>query len=142
MAIARPGSTVTISYIGTLDNGRLFDSSDASGPLTFTIGAGEVFPALEKAVLGLRPGEVKNVVLSTDQAYGPRRPENVVRLARSAFPDGEKIAVGQKLSIEFADGDARVMRVAVVDETEVTLDGNHPLAGCELTFALKVERVE
>ncbi|HKK02234.1 MAG TPA: peptidylprolyl isomerase, partial [Desulfuromonadales bacterium] len=88
------------------------------------------------------PGEAKNVVLSAGQAYGPRHPENIVTLARSAFPDGKKIAVGQKISIEFADGDARVMRVAAVNDAEVTLDGNHPLAGCELTFALQVEQVE
>ena len=142
MSEARHGSTVTLSYIGTLDNGRIFDSSDQHGPLTFAIGAGEVFPALEQAVIGLRPSAVKNVALAAEQAYGPRREENILTLPRSAFPDGKTIKVGQKLSIEFADGAARVMRVAAVNGAEVTLDGNHPLAGLELTFALKVEAVE
>lgn len=141
MSQARSGSTVTISYIGTLDNGRIFDSSDGSGPLTFTIGAGEVFPALEQAVVGMRPGEAKNVQLSAEQAYGPRRRENILQLGRVAFPAGEKIAVGQKLSIQFADGASRLMLVSAVDETTVTLDGNHPLAGCDLTFALRLDQV-
>ena len=142
MPHARPGSSVTISYIGTLDNGRIFDSSDEHGPLSFTIGAGEVFPALEQAVVGMHPGESKNVVLSAEQAYGPWLRENVVRVSRASFPVGKKIVAGQKLSIEFADGASRVMRVAAADDSEVTLDGNHPLAGCELTFALRVDRVE
>ena len=142
MSEVRHGSTVTISYIGTLDNGRIFDSSDQHGPLTFTIGAGKVFPALEQAVIGLHPGEAKNVVLSVEQAYGPRREENILTLPRATFPDGKTINVGQKLSIEFADGAARVMRVVEVGDADVTLDGNHPLAGCELTFALQVEEVK
>jgi peptidylprolyl isomerase len=142
MPYSRPGSTVTISYIGTLDNGRIFDCTDERGPLTFTIGAGEVFPALENAIIGMCPGESKNIVLSADDAYGPRSEENVLRVSRKVFPAGKKIVPGQKLSIDFADGSSRVMRVNAADEAEVTLDGNHPLAGCELTFALRVDRVE
>ncbi|MEJ2698161.1 MAG: peptidylprolyl isomerase [Desulfuromonadales bacterium] len=142
MPHATHGSTVTISYIGTLENGRIFDSSDEHGPLTFTIGAGEVFPALERAIIGMRPGESNNVVLSAGEAYGPRRPENILKLSRRAFPVGKEVAVGQKLSIDFADGSSRMMRVTAVDDTEVTLDGNHPLAGLELTFALRVDRVD
>ena len=142
MTQARHGSTVTVSYIGTLDSGRIFHSTDDDGPLTFTIGDDEVFPALEQAVVGMSPGEVKNIVLHPDDAYGPRRAENILALARSQFPAGRDIMAGQKLSIEFAGGTARVMLVTAVSETEVTLDGNHPLAGCDLTFALRVDRVE
>jgi peptidylprolyl isomerase len=142
MSCVRPGSIVTIRYIGTLDNGRIFDSTDEHGPLTFTVGAGEVFPALERAILGMQPGDSKNIVLSAEEAYGPRRAENILRVSRKVFPAGKKSVPGQKLSIDFADGSSRVMRVTAADEDEVTLDGNHPLAGLELTFALQVDRVE
>src|SRR5690349_3543744 len=130
------GSSVTISYIGTLDNGRIFHSTDEHGPLTFTIGAGQVFPALERVVIGMQIGEVKNIVLSPEEAYGPRRPENIINIARRSFPAGKEIVVGQKLSIEFSGGASRVMMVTGINETDVTLDGNHPLAGMELIFAL------
>lgn len=139
---AAPGNTVTISYIGTLDNGRIFQSSDEHGPLVFTIGASQVFPALEKAVIGMKAGEAKNVVLAAAEAYGPRLGENIIRVSRSVFPAGKKIVPGQKLSIEFKGGKTRVMRVVETGKQEVTLDGNHPLAGMELTFALKMERIE
>lgn len=139
---AENGSTVTISYIGTLDNGRIFHSSDADGPLTVTIGREQLFPVLEQALIGMGPGEVKNVVLSAAEAYGPRLAENIITLPRTAFPAGKVIEAGQKLSVEFKGGASRVMIVTAAGEAAVTLDGNHPLAGLELTFALRVDRVE
>lgn len=142
MVRAEIGSSVTISYIGTLDNGRIFHSTDEHGPQTVTIGGDQIFPALEQTIIGMRAGETKNVVIAATDAYGPRCQENIIQVARNAFPAGKEINVGQKLSIEFSGGASRVMMVTWVSETDVTLDGNHPLAGCDLTFALQVDRVE
>jgi peptidylprolyl isomerase len=142
MGRAEIGSTISASYVGTLDNGRIFHSTEEHGPLVFTIGSDQVFPALERSIIGMRAGEAKNIVLSAAEAYGPRLQENIMQVARLAFPAGKKIVVGQGLSIEFAGGTSRTMRVVAVGENDVTLDGNHPLAGCELTFALRVDRVE
>ncbi len=142
MGVVKSGSTVTISYVGTLDNGKIFHSTDEGGPLTITLGAGELFPALEKAIMGMHVKEIKNIVLAAEDAYGPRQQENIISVNRASFPAGKDIAVGQKLSIEFSGGASRKMLVVAVGETEVTLDGNHPLAGCELTFALRVDGVE
>ncbi len=142
MMQAQIGSTVTISYIGTLDNGRIFHSTDEHGPLTVTIGSDQLFPALEQSLIGMRTGEVKNIVLGCEQAYGPRHPENIISLGRQNFPVGKEIKVGQKLSIEFKGGVSRTMIVCRVSDTEVTLDGNHPLAGCDLTFALRLDKIE
>jgi FKBP-type peptidyl-prolyl cis-trans isomerase 2 len=141
MAQIKSNSTVTISYIGTLDNGRIFHSTDEHGPLTFTLGTDQVFPALEQAVLGMRVGAVKNVVLSAAEAYGPRLQENIIQVSRQSFPAGKDITAGQKLSIDFKGGISKVMVVTAVSDTDVTLDGNHPLAGCDLTFALRVDAV-
>ena len=141
MVQAQIGSTVTISYIGTRDNGRIFHSTDEQGSLTVTLGSDQIFPALEQAIIGMRAGDLKNVVLTATEAYGPRLQENIITVARQAFPAGKEIKAGQKLSIEFSGGVSRVMQVSAVNESEVTLDGNHPLAGCELTFALRVDHV-
>jgi FKBP-type peptidyl-prolyl cis-trans isomerase 2 len=142
MKRAQPGSSVTISYVGTLDNGRIFHSTDEQGAQTFTFGAGQLFPALEQAIIGMREGEVKNIVLTAEESYGPRLKENIINVSRQSFPAGKEITAGQKLSIEFKGGISRVMVVTTVDEASVTLDGNHPLAGQELTFALRVDKVE
>jgi len=141
MTLAHHGSSVTINYIGTLNNGRIFHSTEEHGPYTLTIGSGQVFPALEQAITGMRGGEVKNVVLTAAEAYGPRLPENIIKLSRQMFPADKELTIGQKLSIEFKGGVSRIMVVTAVSDQEVTLDGNHPLAGLELTFALKVESV-
>jgi FKBP-type peptidyl-prolyl cis-trans isomerase 2 len=142
MPQVRLGSSVTISYIGTLDNGKIFHSTDDHGPLTFTVGSDQIFPALEQAIIGMRAAEVKNILLAAAEAYGPRHRENIIQVSRDAFPAGKEISVGQKLSIDFTGGTSRKMLVTVVGDSEVTLDGNHPLAGCDLTFALRVDKVE
>jgi len=142
MTRARIGSSVTISYIGTLDNGKIFHSTEVNGPVTFAIGADQLFPTLEQALIGMRSGETKNIVLTAEEAYGPRHAANIIKVARQTFPAGKEISTGQKLSIEFKSGTSRMMIVTAVDEDNVTLDGNHPLAGLDLTFALTVDRVE
>jgi len=142
MLLAETGSTVNVSYVGTMENGRIFHSTDEHGPLVFTIGNDQVFPALERGVVGMRPNEVKNIVLSAEEAYGPRLQENVIQVARQLFPAEKEIVVGQKLSIGFAGGTTRLMVVMDANDTDVTLDGNHPLAGSELTFALRLDSIE
>lgn len=142
MAAAGLGKRVSVHYIGTLDNGRIFDSTPDNEPLVFTIGSGEVFPALEEAIIGMVPGETKNIFIPAEQAFGPRLEENIITLERSLFPAEKPLTVGTKLSIEFSGGQARIMMIIAVSDTEVRLDGNHPLAGCDLTFALRLETVE
>ncbi|MBJ6723363.1 FKBP-type peptidyl-prolyl cis-trans isomerase [Geomesophilobacter sediminis] len=142
MSILKAGSRVTVHYIGTLDNGKIFDSTPDDEPLVFTIGANEVFPALEAAVAGMAPGEVRNIVVAAAEAYGPRRKENVIRVDRNAFPAGRELRLGQKLAMEFNGGASRVMMITEIGADEVTLDGNHPLAGQDLTFALRLVSVE
>ncbi len=142
MQIAKPGDRVTIYFIGTLDNGRIFDSADADNPLSFTIGQGEVFPALEEAVTGMAVGRAANIEIKAADAYGPRLDDNLLRLPRTQFPADRQLREGEKISLSFADGEERVMCIIKLEDDEVTLDGNHPLAGLDLTFALQLEKIE
>jgi peptidylprolyl isomerase len=142
MQRAKYGDRVTVHYIGTLDNGRIFDQRDEEQPLTFTLGAGEVFPVLEQAIIGMGIGEVKNIYLPAEQAYGLRRDENLLQVARELFPTEKTLHVGQKLSVELGGNERWMMRVRHVDELAVLLDGNHDLAGCDLTFALQLARID
>jgi FKBP-type peptidyl-prolyl cis-trans isomerase 2 len=142
MTIAEKGRTVTIHFIGTLDNGSIFASTPDDEPLRFVLGSDEVFPALQEAILGMAPGETKDIFIPAAEAFGPRLLENIIRVERPLFPSGKSLEVGKKLSVEFSAGEARVMMVTEVSDTEVTLDGNHPLAGLDLTFALRLESVE
>ncbi len=142
MKRVQPGSMVTISYIGTLDNGRIIDSTEDSGPLTFTIGNDQVFVALEQAIIGMASGETKNILIPAAEAYGPRLDENIIKVKREMFPADRELRIGEKLRIEFNGGRERVLIILDQNEQEVTLDGNHPLAGLDLTFALRLDGVE
>lgn len=140
MQKATIGNRVTVHYIGTLDNGRIFDQRDTDSPLSFTLGADEVFKALEEEIIGMRPGEVKNIHISAEKAYGPRLEENLLKVSREMFPPERELRIGQKLSISIGES-ARVMRIREIGDQEILLDGNHDLAGCDLTFALKLVEI-
>ncbi len=138
MQRAKEGDVVTVHYIGTLDNGRIFDQRDGEEPLSIKLGAGEVFPKLEGEIVNMQVGEVKNIHLPAEDAYGLRLDENLLRVARELFPPDKDLRIGQKLSIELKGDSQQVMRVRAVDDVFVLLDGNHDLAGCDLTFALQL----
>jgi FKBP-type peptidyl-prolyl cis-trans isomerase 2 len=142
MRRAKPGDMVTVHYIGTLDNGRIFDQRDMDQPLTFTVGAGEVFTRLENEIVGMAVGEVKNICLLAEDAYGLRLDANLLKVPRDLFPADKELRIGQKLNVELGGKMQRMMRVRRVEEETVTLDGNHDLAGCDLTFALKLVTIE
>ena len=142
MQRAQKGDRVTVHYIGTLDNGRIFDQRDGEEPLSLVIGAGEIFPAMESGIVGMKVDEVKNICLPAEQAYGLRLDENLLKVSREMFPADRELRIGRKLSIELAGNEPRMMRIRHVDGEEVLLDGNHDLAGCDLTFALQLVAIE
>ena len=142
MSKPKSGDLVTVHYIGTLENGRIFDQRDADNPLSFTLGAGEVFQKMEDEILDMRVGEVRNVCLEAEDAFGVRLEENLLKVPRDLFPADRNLRIGQKLKIELGKQTQRIMRVRSVSEDHVLLDGNHDLAGCDLTFALQLVAIE
>ena len=141
MKTAESSNKIVIHYIGTLDDGRIFDTRDADSPLTITLGQHEIFPALENKILGMKVGQVKNILIQAEEAFGLRSDENIIKLDRTVFPSRKKIELGQKISVDFRDGSSRVVRVIQVNDNHVTVDGNHALAGHDLTFALKLAAI-
>ena len=142
MRRVKHGDRVTVHYIGTLDNGRIFDQRDEEQPLSFTIGEEEVFTTMEQGVIGMAPGEVRNIYLAAEQAYGLRLDENLLKVSRKMFPADRDLQIGQRLSVELGGNEQKVMRIRTFDELEVLLDGNHDLAGCDLTFALQLVKID
>ncbi|HEX7809211.1 MAG TPA: peptidylprolyl isomerase [Thermoanaerobaculia bacterium] len=138
MAKAKQGDVVHVHYKGTLDDGSVFDSSEGSDPISFTLGSGEVIPGFEEAIEGMSAGEKKTKKIDADNAYGERREELVFTVGREQLPDGNDIEVGDMLQVGFPDGSNAAVSVAAMDESTVTLDANHPLAGKNLTFELEL----
>ena len=136
MRQAKTGDSVAIHYKGTLDDGTVFDSSEGREPLQFTIGNSEVIPGFEAAVIGLEAGQSKTTRIEPEQAYGPRSEERMITVGRDKFPDGAPIEIGQQFEVGGPGG--QTVEVVEVSDASVTLDGNHPLAGEALTFAIEL----
>lgn len=142
MQQAKRGDTVSVHYKGTLDDGTIFDSSEGGDPISFTIGGGEVIPGFETAIEGMSIGDEKTEKIESGNAYGPRRDELVFRVGREQLPDGSDVEVGDVLRIGFPDGSSAAVKVAEMDDASLTLDANHPLAGKDLTFELRLVSIE
>lgn len=135
---ARVGDTVRIHYRGSLEDGSVFDSSDGTEPIEFTIGEHEVIGGLEDAIVGMTAGEKKVATIPPESAYGDREDELVFRLSRSSIQPGADVGVGDSVRVQLPDGQSAAMHVAAADETSITLDANHPLAGKTLIFEFEL----
>ena len=141
MAQAKNGDTVKVHYTGKLDNGTVFDSSADREPLEFTIGEGQLIADFEQAVIDMNPGESKTIKIPCDNAYGPHREEMLMVVDRSQFPGDLEPKIDQKLQVRHPDGEESVVTVVDVNEANVTLDANHPLAGKDLTFEIQLTQI-
>ncbi|MBU1002364.1 MAG: peptidylprolyl isomerase [Proteobacteria bacterium] len=139
MAPAKNGDTVRIHYTGTLDDGHVFDSSlNRDEPFEFVLGSGNVIPGFDKAVKGMSTGEKKTFTIPVAEAYGPHEKEMVFELPKSELPGEVEPAPGMVLEAEGEDGGQYRLTVTQVGTDHVTLDGNHPLAGKDLTFEIEL----
>jgi len=138
MSGAENGKTIKVHYTGKLDNGEVFDTSAEREPLEFTLGEGSLIPGFENAIIGMTPGESKTVIIPSEEAYGPHVEDMVRKVERTQLPPDFKPEVGQRLHIPQKDGMVLFVQVTEVTESDVTLDGNHPLAGENLTFDIEL----
>ncbi len=138
MTQVRLGDTVKVHYTGKLGNGEVFDSTADKEPLTFTLGEGTVIPGFEQALIGMNPGEEKTVKISAIRAYGPYQKQLVVDVDKEKFVDEIEPEIGQRFQVSQPDGTKFVVTVLSIEETKVTLDANHPLAGKDLTFDIQL----
>ena len=129
------GKTVKVHYKGTLDDGVVFDSSEGREPLEFQVGSGQVIPGFDAAIQEMVVGSSKTVTIPSAEAYGDIRPDMIATIPHEQFPKELNPQVGQTLQLTTPQGELPV-QVVEVKEEGVTIDGNHPLAGQNLTFDL------
>ncbi len=132
------GSKVKIHYTGKLENGEVFDSSLEEGrdPLEFVIGEGQLIKGFENGVLGMKLGEKKTIEMTAEDAYGPVREDLLFEVPITNVPP--TVQVGNTLQAEFEKGNPVLFTVTDIKIDTVILDGNHPLAGKNLTFDVEV----
>ena len=138
---AKAGDAVKVHYTGKLEDGTVFDTSEGSEPLAFTIGVGEVIPGFDQAVVGMRVGESREVTIQADDAYGERNEALSQTLDRDRVRLGVEPELGMNIEMHAPDGTVIPLTITEVTEKTVTLDANHPLAGLNLHFALQLVQI-
>ena len=141
MTALKTGDTAKVHYTGTLEDGRVFDTSKGSDPLEFTVGNGQIIPGFEKGLIGMEIGETRNIEVDPDDAYGQRREELVLEVPVGEFPEHINPEIGLQLQIKQEDGTPFPVVVTDVTEQAVTLDANHPLAGQILFFEVELMEI-
>jgi len=136
--VVAEGDQVRVNYVGRFADGSIFDSSAGHEPLEFTVGAGQVIDGFDQAVIGLKPGESRKVVVAPEDGYGAHLPEMVAEVERHLIPDHEKLMLGSMLEVSLEDGQSLEVQIVEISDESVVLDGNHPLAGKELHFEIEM----
>jgi peptidylprolyl isomerase len=137
--VVKTGDKVTVEYVGSFTDGKIFDASVKHGrPIEFTVGSGQVVKGFDNAVVGMAIGEEKVVKLTPDLAYGERRAELQKVLLRKNLPADKEPKPGMALVLGLANGVEVPARITKVEGEMVTIDLNHPLAGKNLNFKIKV----
>lgn len=139
MPTVQDGDSVKVHYTGKLNDGSVFDSSEDREPLEFTLGEGQLIAGFEKAVIGMETGDSTTVNIPSDQAYGERREDLELEVAKSELPEDIAPEVGMQLQMQQQQsGKAVPVQIIEVAEEKITLDANHPLAGKDLIFDIEV----
>ncbi|MEZ6015899.1 MAG: peptidylprolyl isomerase [Planctomycetota bacterium] len=139
MQISRD-AVVLIDYTLKGDDGTIFDSSEGRAPLAYLHGHGNLLSGVEQALLGKAAGDEVSVSLSAADGYGEHEEGLIARVPRAEFPE-ENVEVGMQFRIGPSAEESRIVTVTGVDDAEVILDANHPLAGERLNFEINVVEV-
>jgi FKBP-type peptidyl-prolyl cis-trans isomerase SlyD len=128
---------VTLHYTLTDNEGRVIDQSD-DGSFAYLHGASNIIPGLENALSGKAAGEELSVAVSPEDAYGIRDESMLQQVPKNMFEDTGQIAVGTQFHAQGPNGEMLVVTVIEVQDEHVLVDGNHPLAGVDLNFDVKI----
>jgi len=130
-------TVVMIDYTLTDKAGEVLDTSQGGEPLAYLHGVGQIIPGLEQALNGKQTGDAFKVSIPPAEAYGEHDPELVQAVPRSVFGADSEIELGARVTAR-AEKEERHFVIVGLTDAEVTLDGNHPLAGVTLNFDVKV----
>ncbi len=136
------GSSVTMHFSLTLADGMLVESSFNDQPVSFVLGDGSLDKGLELALIGLREGARQRLTLMPGQAFGKRDESAIQAVPRSRFPEDMDLEPGQLIGFSGENGEEVAGAIITIEDQEVTVDFNHPLAGREISFDVQILNVE
>lgn len=131
-------SVVSIDYVLRDDEGDVLDSSEGEEPLAYIHGHEQIVPGLERALDGKVKGDAIDVKIAPKDGYGEHHADRIIKITKGELPPGMTPHIGMEVGAEDEDGDHIPFWITEIGESELTLDGNHPLAGKNLNFAVKI----
>jgi FKBP-type peptidyl-prolyl cis-trans isomerase SlyD len=134
------GMVVDLDYTLKVDN-EVVDTSEGRQPIKFIQGQGYIIEGLEKELYGMKAGEDKQVVIPPERGYGMVNEEAILDVPKDEFPEEIPLQQGTELKVETQEGETMDARITSVAPDSVRLDFNHPLAGKELHFSVKVNEI-
>ncbi|WP_437395431.1 FKBP-type peptidyl-prolyl cis-trans isomerase [Flagellimonas lutimaris] len=141
MSKVKENDTVKVHYTGKLADGQIFDSSLQREPLEIKLGEGQLIPGFEKGLIDMGVNEKKTITIDKQDAYGEVNEALFQKISKSQLPEDLKPEVGMGLVGANAQGQEQQFRVAKVEEEDIIIDANHPLAGQDLVFDLEVVEI-
>lgn len=141
MQKVKSGDEVKVHYTGTLLSGEQFDSSAGREPLKFTVGAGQMIKGFDAALPGMTVGEKKTITIPSNEAYGERNEEAIIRFPKKNIPENMKLEKGMNLQLTDETGRPIPVVVTDIEENEVIFDANHSLAGKDLVFDIELMEI-
>lgn len=142
MTTPNNGDTVTIDYVLRRGDGEIVGNTQETGPQQVTLGQGEIFPQIEQALTDMEVGGEKSVEIESDNAFGPRRDELVIDIPRENLPPEPAPQPGMAMQAQQPDGQPLTLHIVEVGEQSVKADGNHPLAGEDITFDITLREIK
>lgn len=142
MGKVKANDTIRVHYTGKLNDGQVFDSSLERDPLEVTLGQGSLIPGFEKGLIDMEVNENKTITIPKEEAYGEVREELFQTVSKNDLPTEIKPEVGMRLVARNPDGSEQQLRVAEIQEENIVIDANHPLAGHDLTFDLTLVEIK
>ncbi|NVD45558.1 FKBP-type peptidyl-prolyl cis-trans isomerase [Qipengyuania atrilutea] len=136
------GDTVTIDYVLRKSDGEVVGNTQQVGPQAVELGSGQIFPQIEQALTGMEVGEEKTVSIPSDQAFGARNEQLVIDIPRSNLPPEPTPQPGMALQAQSPDGQPMTLHILEVGDQTIKADGNHPLAGEDVTFDLTLRDIK
>jgi FKBP-type peptidyl-prolyl cis-trans isomerase SlpA len=134
----KENNTVKVNYTGKLSDGQIFDSSEGTETIEFTLGKGQLIPGFEKGLIDMKLNEKKTITIPKEEAYGDFNKDLIQEVKKTELPQDMAPEVGMGLVSKSPDGQEMNLMVVEVREETIVIDGNHPLAGKELIFDLEV----
>lgn len=139
--VIEKGNNVKFDYILTVE-GRKVDSSEGKQPLEYVQGQGNIIKGLEKQMLGLKVGDERSIRIAPEEGYGKVNPKAFQEVQKSKLPQDIDLKAGTMLNIQNPEGKSFPVFISEVRDKTVLIDFNHPLAGKELAFDIKIISVE